>query len=99
MSRAKELLYLSYYITDTRTNEQTNYSSPFLHELGGSEIVEKSQVWEVEVSSTSSSKGESSTTSGTSGTTSTTSTTSSKAKIITGSGGGNGNGNGNGQVK
>ena len=86
MSRAKELLYLSYYITDTRTNEQTNYSSPFLHELGGSEIVEKSQVWEVEV------KGESSTTSGT-----TTSTTSSKAKIITGSGGGNGNGNG--QVK
>ena len=95
MSRAKELLYLSYYITDIRTNEQTNNSSQFLNELGGSDIIKKSQVWEIQVS-TSSSKGDRSST-----TSSTTTSSSSKAKIMTcsGGGGGNGNGNGNGQVK
>ena len=93
MSRAKELLYLSYYITDIRTNEQTNNSSQFLNELGGSDIIKKSQVWEIQVS-TSSSKGDRSSSTSTSSTTS----SSSKAKIMTCSGGGGG-GNGNGQVK
>ena len=95
MSRAKELLYLSYYITDIRTNEQTNNSSQFLNELGGSDIIKKSQVWEIQVS-TSSSKGDRSSSSNSS--TSSSSSSSSKATIMTCSGGGGG-GNGNGQVK
>ena len=97
MSRAKELLYLSYYITDIRTNEQTNNSSQFLNELGGSDIIKKSQVWEIQVS-TSSSKGDRSSSTTSTSTSSSSTSSSSKAKIMTCSGGGGG-GNGNGQVK